>query len=85
LEYLKKNLNLPTYTVNSFNYKEDYTARLPVIQETLDISVTNYAHVTGKRIFINPMGFADRRSNFSEEKSRVRIFNSKRNIVETEV
>ncbi len=29
LEYLKKGLNLPTYTVNAFNYSEDNTARLP--------------------------------------------------------
>ena len=54
LDYLKKNLNLPTYTINSFNYTEDNSDRLPVIHETLDISVSEYSNITGRRIFINP-------------------------------
>lgn len=53
MDYLKKKFNLPTYSVNSFQYKEDYSDRLPVIFEILDLSVNNYAHLTGKRIFIN--------------------------------
>ena len=54
LDYLKKKFNLPTYTINSFGYTEDNTARLPLIHENLDISVSGYAHITGKRIFICP-------------------------------
>jgi hypothetical protein len=84
LEYLKRNLNLPTYTVNSFNYKEDYSARLPVMQETLDISVTNYAHVTGKRIFIDPDVLRRSQIKFSDEKNRVLDFQFKTEYSETD-
>jgi len=54
LDYLKRNLNLPTYSINTFNYSEDNSGRLPIIHETLDITVSGYAHITGKRIFIDP-------------------------------
>ena len=70
LEYIKKNLNLPTYTINSFNYKEDYSAKLPVMLETLDISVRNYAQITGKRIFINPDILRRSEIKFAEENDR---------------
>lgn len=70
LDYLKKNLNLPTYTVNTFNYSEDNTSRLPVIRETLDITVSGYAHVTGKRIFIGPDILRRSTIKFPEDKER---------------
>ena len=54
LTRLKSQFNLPTYDVLSFDYKEDYSRRLPVIQETIQLHVNNYAQVSGKRIFINP-------------------------------
>jgi hypothetical protein len=54
LTILKSKFNLPTYDVLSFNYTEDYTKRLPVIHESLRLSINNYAQLTGKRIFINP-------------------------------
>ena len=54
LNYLKRVFNLPTYTVNSFRFTEDYSARLPIIRESLDISVTNYAQITGRRLFVYP-------------------------------
>jgi len=69
-DYLKKIFNLPTYTVNAFNYKEDNSARLPVIHESLDISVTNYAHITGKRIFIKPDILRLSTTKLPEEKER---------------
>ena len=70
LEYLKQSFNLPTYTVNSFNYNENYLARIPSMQESLDISVTNYAQVTGKRMFINPNILRRSKIKFSKEKER---------------
>jgi hypothetical protein len=70
LNYLKKAFNLPTYSVNSYNYKEDNSARIPVILETLNISVTNYASVSGKRIFINPDILSRSAIKFSDEKER---------------
>jgi transglutaminase-like putative cysteine protease len=70
MEYLKSSFNLPTYTVNSFNYKEDNSGRLPVVHEYLDISVANYATVTGKRVFINPDIFQHSAIKFSDKKDR---------------
>lgn len=52
-EYLAEQLNFPTYDINNFNYKEIKSA-LPVITEALDITVSNYATITGKRLFIIP-------------------------------
>ncbi len=52
-EYLDDFFNLGTYEINSFDYKE-MKSSLPVINETLDITVNNYATVTGKRIFVTP-------------------------------
>ena len=70
LVYLKKTLNLPTYSVTAFQYTEDNSSRLPVIHETLDLSVTAYAHVTGKRIFITPDILRRSTTKLPEEKER---------------
>ncbi len=45
---------MPTYDVLSFNYKEDYSKQLPVINEFIQMNVKDYAQISGKRIFINP-------------------------------
>lgn len=52
-EYLHEELDFATYDVNQFNYSQDKSI-LPVIDETLEITVSNYATVTGKRLFIVP-------------------------------
>ena len=52
-EYLHDQLDFATYDINNFNYKENRSS-LPTIEESLDITVSNYATVTGKRIFIVP-------------------------------
>jgi len=56
--------------VISFNYQEDYSKRLPVINETFRLSVNNYAQVTGKRIFINPNILSRSGIRLSEDKNR---------------
>jgi Domain of Unknown Function with PDB structure (DUF3857)/Transglutaminase-like superfamily len=84
LEYLKRNLSLPTYTINTFNYKEDYSARLPAMQETLDISIANYAHFTGRRIFVNPNVLRRSETKFSDDKDRVLDFQFKTEFIETD-
>ena len=53
MEYLKQYIDLPSYDINKFDYKEDSNI-LPSIHETLDIISNNYAAVSGKRIFIDP-------------------------------
>jgi hypothetical protein len=50
---LQRNFELSTYNVNEFNYQET-KATLPQLNEQLDISVSGYATVSGKRLFITP-------------------------------
>lgn len=52
-EVLHEQLDFPTYDISSFEYTETKSA-LPVIEEKLDIVVSNYATITGKRLFIVP-------------------------------
>ncbi len=52
-EYLHEQLDFATYEISRFEYKEAKNV-LPSIQEQLDISVSNYATITGKRLFIVP-------------------------------
>jgi hypothetical protein len=52
-EYLDERLDFATYDVADFSYKEQKKA-IPVIDETLLINVSNYATITGKRLFIIP-------------------------------
>lgn len=53
MEILKSGLDLPTYDVKTFDYREEKSA-LPSIYETLDLEAPAYAQVSGKRLFINP-------------------------------
>jgi hypothetical protein len=68
-EYLHEQLDFATYDVNNFEYNEHKTS-LPVIDEKLDITVSNYATVTGKRLFIVPniMTRSDRKLNVDTER-----------------
>jgi len=52
-ELLHEQLDFATYDIQSFDYKEKKSS-LPVIEEALDIVVSNYATITGKRLFIIP-------------------------------
>ncbi|MEO5562717.1 MAG: DUF3857 domain-containing protein [Chitinophagaceae bacterium] len=52
-EYLHEQLDFATYDIGRFEYKEN-RAILPTIDESLDITVSNYATITGKRLFIIP-------------------------------
>jgi hypothetical protein len=52
-EYLHEQLDFATYDISSFDYKENKSS-LPTINESLDITVSNYATITGKRLFIVP-------------------------------
>ena len=70
LNKLKSEFSLPTYDVLSFDYREDYSKRIPVIHESLKIAVNNYAQVSGKRIFINPDILTRYTEKLPEEKNR---------------
>jgi hypothetical protein len=54
----------------SFRYDEDYSKRLPVIYESLQIDVKDYAQITGKRIFLNPNIISRSAVKLSEDKDR---------------
>jgi hypothetical protein len=70
LKILKSRYSLPTYDVLSFSYTEDYSKRLPVINESVQISVKDYAQVSGKRIFINPNILSRSRTKLMDDKDR---------------
>jgi hypothetical protein len=53
MELLNNRLDLPSYTVNSFDHTET-RSDVPSILENLNISLRNYASVSGKRLFIIP-------------------------------
>ncbi len=52
-EYLQKKLDFPTYDLDKFEYKENRST-IPEVGENLDVYVSNYASITGKRLFIIP-------------------------------
>jgi transglutaminase-like putative cysteine protease len=84
LEHLKGSFGLSTYTINSFNYTEDNSLRLPVIHEALDITASGYARVTGKRIFIDPDILQKSTVVFPEENERKLDFLVKNEFRETD-
>ena len=52
-EYLDRELDFATYTVNSFKYTENKSA-FPSVDEKLNVSVDHYATISGKRLFVVP-------------------------------
>lgn len=50
---LQEELDFATYNINDFKYKESKDI-LPQVEEELDITIDNYATITGKRLFITP-------------------------------
>lgn len=68
-EYLHEQLDFATYDISKFDYRENRTA-LPSIDESLDISVSNYANITGKRLFIVPNVMTRTHQKFSVDSTR---------------
>ena len=52
-EYLERQLDFPTYDLDKFEYKESKSV-IPEVEEKLNLYVSNYANITGKRLFIIP-------------------------------
>ena len=52
-EYLQRQLDFPTYDLDKFEYKEN-KSMIPEVEEKLNLYVSNYATITGKRLFIVP-------------------------------
>lgn len=55
-KYLNELFYLPTYTVDKSQYDEQL-GPYPIVNENLHVLVSNYASVSGKRLFINPNVF----------------------------
>jgi hypothetical protein len=52
-EFLEEELDFGTYEISDFKYQEKFE-NYPYVNEELKIIVSNYATITGKRLFINP-------------------------------
>jgi hypothetical protein len=87
LEYLKKEIDLPTYDVSKFDYKQEKAA-IPCINENLSLTASNYAQVSGRRLFINPdiMNRSDNKLKADEErKYEIELKNEYRDIDSAEI
>lgn len=68
-KYLNTLFELPTYSIDKSNYKEEKGA-LPVVWEDLHVAAPNYASVTGRRIFILPDVFDRSSRRLSADSTR---------------
>lgn len=68
-EHLNKQLDFATYDVDDFKYKQ-YKSTLPHIDESLDIRVSNFATITGKRLFLLPNVMTKSHMRLTEDKTR---------------
>ena len=76
--YLNSTLNLPTYTVEKYEYTETKDL-IPSVDERLSVTSPNYANITGKRLFITPNIFNRSHEKLPEDDKRkydLRFFES---------
>jgi Transglutaminase-like superfamily len=86
-EYLKKSIDLPTYDIKNLHFAQDKNL-LPCISAKFDLAATNYAQVTGKRLFINPNILTksnDRPTEDEERKYDVELHNEETDIDTVEI
>lgn len=86
-KYLNELFNLPTYKVIKSDYKE-HKGIIPSVDEYLQIELSKYATITGKRLFINPNIFgaaAERPSADTARKYDYMIDDSYRDIDSVEI
>jgi transglutaminase-like putative cysteine protease len=76
-EYLLEQLDFATYDISDFKYTENKTL-IPAIDEFLDITVNNYAAISGKRLFILPniMTRNNQKLSADEQRKYDMIFNA---------
>jgi hypothetical protein len=68
-EVLQSSFELSTYNINNFSYKE-IKQSIPEIIENLDITVSGYATITGKRLFITPNVLNRNRTSLNADDER---------------
>lgn len=66
---LQEELELSTYNINDFKYKET-KAMLPQLDEQLDITVNSYATASGRRLFIVPNILSRSSGKFATDEER---------------
>jgi hypothetical protein len=54
MEYLKKEIDLPTYDISKFEYNQEKNITPPAIDESIELTASSYAQVSGRRIFVAP-------------------------------
>jgi hypothetical protein len=74
---LQEELQLSTYNINDFKYEETKSF-VPELSEKLDITVSAYATISGKRMFITPniLNKSGRRIDIEESRTVDFVFNS---------
>jgi len=68
-EYVNDMLSLATYSVDTFEYVEQ-KSKLPVVQETLQISSSEFATITGRRMFLSPNLGSKSKTRLDDTKER---------------
>jgi hypothetical protein len=69
VEYLKSSIDLPTFDIQNLHFTQNKNL-LPSIIETMDLTATNYAQVTGKRLFINPNILTKSNNRLNDDENR---------------
>lgn len=70
LKFLKRAISLPTYDVEAFKYTEGKNKLVPEIEEALQLKASNYATVSGKRLFVIPNMFSQNGRRFTSTEER---------------
>lgn len=68
-KYLNSVINLPTYNVDKYDYKEQ-PGIIPAVDEYLHITSPGYATVSGKRLFVQPNLFNKSPTKLSKDSVR---------------
>jgi hypothetical protein len=68
-EYLHERFDFGTYDIETFDYKQN-KGKYPSVDEQLVISASNYATITGKRLFISPEVMTRSRLRLPENEER---------------
>lgn len=68
-KYLNSVINLPTYNVDKYDYKEQ-PGIIPAVDEYLHITSPGYATVSGKRLFVQPNLFNKSTTKLSKDSVR---------------
>ncbi len=86
-KYLNQMFNLPTYKVIKSEYREE-RGIIPAMSEYMKIELTNFANITGKRLFIAPNIFGGASEKIPADTARQNTFvsnNAYRNIDSVEI